>query len=162
MASFTYTTYKAGALTGAVDLTGHIIKVMLVGSSYGGAIQNGAAETTHRLTGDVISYEIAGGGGYEKGGKVLTNRTVTADTVDKEGAFDADDVSWTSSTITASGAIVYVSGTRNSIGNMAADNSNEAVSKSWVLAFIDFGGLQSSSNGTFQIVWNSEGIINWS
>ncbi len=163
MASFLYTNYKAAALTGAVNLTGNCIKVMLVSNLYGGAIQNSNAIDTHIVTGDVVAYEIAAGGGYVKGGVELTSKTVTADTADNEGAFDAADVSWTSSTITASGAIVYMSGSTNAnIADRSNDNSAAAQGKSYVLAFIDFGGNLSSSNGTFQIVWNSEGIINWS
>lgn len=166
MASFLYTKYKASALSGAVNLTGHTIKVMLVDGSYAARINSNNAQNVDFLTGDVTAYEIAAGGGYTKGGKVLTNRTVSADTVDKEGVFDADDVSWTSSTITASGAIIYVSGSTiqdpNPLTMLQNDNSTAAINKSYLIAFVDFGGNQSSSNGTFQIVWNNEGIINWS
>ena len=42
-----------------------------------------------------------------------------------------------------------------------ARNDATAVGKSMLVAFVDFGGNQSSSNGTFRISWNSEGIINW-
>jgi hypothetical protein len=162
MASFLYTKYKASALTGAVDLTGHTIKVMLVNGNYAAQINSSNAQNTHFLTGDVVAYEIADGGGYIKGGKVLTSKSVTADTTDKEGVFDADDVSWPSSTITASGAVIYVSGSINPLGDLSNSNTAAAINKSYLIAFVDFGGNQSSSNGTFQIVWNNEGIINWS
>jgi hypothetical protein len=162
MASFLYTKYKASALSGAINLTGHTIKVMLVDGTYAAQINSSNAQNTHFLTGDVKAYEIAEGGGYVKGGKILTNKTVTADTVDKEGVFDADDVSWTSSTITASGAIIYVSGSTNQFGDLSNMNDTASKNLSYLVAFIDFGGNQSSSAGTFQIVWNNEGIINWS
>jgi hypothetical protein len=162
MASFLYTHYKKAALSGAVRLNVDTVKVMLVGSSYGPFVANNSAETTHISTGDITAYEIAAGGGYAKGGLELTNKSLAADTTDREGVFDADDVTWSNSTITASGAIIYISG-YNSGEAVAADarNDNFAKSRSFLVAFVDFGGNQSSSNGTFRISWNSEGIINW-
>jgi hypothetical protein len=108
------------------------------------------------------AWEIAAGGGYTIGGLELLNKSFTADTVDREGVFDADDVTWSSSTITASGAIIYVSGYNSGETTAStARNDPTAIGKSFLVAFVDFGGNQSSSNGTFRISWNSEGIINW-
>lgn len=156
MASFLYTHYKKAALSGAIDLANNCIKVMLVTNAYGPIAAS--SETSHAVTGDIKAYEVAAGGGYAPGGLELTSRTLTQDNVDKEGVFDAADAVWSSSTITASGAVVYVSGGSSypANGNSAADQS-----KSWLIAFVDFGGNQSSSNGTFQISWNSEGIVNF-
>ena len=137
---------------------------MLVNSSYAGL--GTSAETTHIATGDVKAYEVAAGGGYVLGGLALENKLVSADTsADREGVFDADDITWSSSTITAAGAIVYVSGFNTGTATVDNDpnsrNDAFAQSRSFLVAFVDFGGNQSSSNGTFRISWNSEGIINW-
>jgi hypothetical protein len=160
MASFLYTHFKKAALSGAVRLNVDTIKVMLVNNTY--LASNPNAETTHTYTGDVKNWEIAAGGGYQIGGLELLNKSFTADTLDREGVFDADDVTWSSSTITASGAIIYVSG-YNSGETTASTARNDpfAQTRSFLVAFVDFGGNQSSSNGTFRISWNSEGIINW-
>ena len=143
MASFLYTNYKRAALAGEVALLTDTIKVMLVSSSYT------PNETAHTVLADVSAHEIAAGSnpGYTAGGITLTSKTVTADTVDREGVFDAADVSWTSSTITARAAIIYRQGV--------------SATPSTLIAYVDFGSNQSSSNGTFQISWNAEGIINW-
>jgi hypothetical protein len=162
MPSFLYTHYKKAALSGAVRLNTDKIYAMLVGSSYGPLVANGTAEISHIATGDVKAYEIAAGGGYTIGGLELVNKTLVADTTDKEGVFDADDITWSNSTITASGAIIYVSGYNSGQANAEiAKNDAFAQSRSFLIAFVDFGANQSSSNGTFRISWNSEGIINW-
>ena len=160
MASFLYTHFKKAALSGAVRLNIDTVKVMLVNNTYLAANPN--AETTHATTGDMKAWEIAAGGGYTIGGLELLNKSFTADAVDREGVFDADDVTWSSSTITASGAIIYVSGYNSGETTAStARNDPTAIGKSFLVAFVDFGGNQSSSNGTFRISWNSEGIINW-
>jgi hypothetical protein len=157
MASFLYTHYKKAALSGAVNLLTNTVKVMLVNSTYSPQV-DASSETTHAVTGDIKAYEVAAGGGYAPGGLELTSRSLTQDNVDKEGVFDAADAVWSSSTITASGAVVYISG-----GSSYPANGNTAgnIGQSYLVAFVDFGGNQSSSNGTFQISWNSEGIINF-
>lgn len=162
MASFLYTHYKKAALSGAVRLNTDTVKVMLVNNFYGPFVANGTAETTHWTSGDVKAYEIAEGGGYVKGGLEITNKILTADVTDKEGVFDGDDVTWSNSTITASGAVIYISGYNSGETTAStARNDSFAQSRSFLIAFVDFGSNQSSSNGTFRISWNSEGIINW-
>jgi hypothetical protein len=148
MASSLYTHYKKLALSGHVNLVTDTIKVMLVSGTYNGSTF--ANSNTHIITGDIATvHEVVDTlGSYVRGGKVLTNGTVSADTTDSEGVYDADDVSWTSSTITASGAVIYKSGSDPT--------------RMFLIAYVDFGGNQTSSNGTFSIVWNTEGIINWS
>jgi len=68
------------------------------------------------------------------------------DTTDDEGVFDAADVTWSSSSITARGAVVY------------KDTGTDATSL--LICYIDFGQDYTSLNGDFKITWNSEGIIN--
>jgi hypothetical protein len=121
------------ALAGSI-LT-QTIKVALVTSSYT------FNQETHDYFDD-ITNEVSGTG-YTAGGATLASKTNTETT--RVTTFDAADTTWTSSTITARGAVVYyASGT---------------ASTSLLIAFIDFGADKSSDNGTFQITWNASGIF---
>jgi hypothetical protein len=72
------------------------------------------------------------GTGYTAGGKALTNvDPVLSGTT---GFVDFSNISWTSATFTARGALIYNS-----------TNSNKAV------VVLDFGGDKDVSNGTFSI-----------
>jgi hypothetical protein len=138
MANVIYNSFKKNIMNGAIDLDTDTIKVALVTSSYT------PNADTHEDMAD-ITNEVTGTG-YTAGGATLANKTVTADTTDDEGVFDADDVTWTNSTITARGAVVY-----KSTGTAAND---------LLICYFDFGSDKSSSAGNFTITWNSEGIVN--
>ena len=144
MANFLYNNYKALALSGTIDLSTDTIKVLLVTNSYTAARDN-TAKQDHTITGDIGATEVVGTN-YTAGGTALAGRSITINESQNESRFSASNVSWASSTITASGAIVY------------ADGGSEATN--YLIAYIDFGQDTSSSNGTFQIVWNAEGIVN--
>jgi len=92
---------------------------------------------------DDITNEVSGTG-YTAGGKIITttNPTISG----KVTTFDAADVSWTNSTITARYAIIY-----DYTGGSDATNA--------LVAYIDFGEDKSSENGTFQLTWNASGIF---
>ena len=121
------------ALAGSI-LT-QTIKVALVTSAYT------FNQETHDYFDD-ITNEVTGTG-YTAGGATLGTKTCTEAT--RVTTFDAADTSWTSSTITARGAVVYyASGTASS---------------SLLIAFIDFGADKSTDNGTFAIQWNASGIF---
>ena len=125
-------------MNGGIDLDTDTIKVALVTSAYT------PDADTHEDFADVTN-EVSGTG-YTAGGATLANAAVTADNTDDEGVFDADDVVWSDSTITARGAVVY--------------KSTGTASTSLLICYIDFGSDQSSSSGNFTITWNSEGILN--
>ena len=125
-------------MDGSIDLDTDTIKVALVTSSYT------PDQDAHDFFDDVTN-EVSGTG-YTSGGASLANKAVTADNTDNEGVFDADDTSWTTSTITARGAVIY--------------KSTGTPSTSPLIAYIDFGSDKASSAGTFQITWNAEGILN--
>jgi len=139
MASLLYNSFKRDIMNGSLDLDTDTIKIMLVTSAYT------PNQDTHTKRSDVTN-EVSGTG-YSAGGATLANKAVTADNTDDEGVFDADDVSWSSSTITARGAVLY----KSRGGASSADE---------LLAYIDFGSDKSSSAGTFTISWDAEGIIN--
>lgn len=134
MASITYNSFKASRLDGsAPDLTGDTIKIMLVTSSY-------TPLATHEFRSSVTNEVV--GSGYTAGGQTLASKTITGTTTP---VFDAADVTWSSSTITARGAVLY-----QDTGNAATDR---------LIHYIDFGTDQISSSGNFTIQWNASGIF---
>lgn len=139
MANVIYNSFKRDVMNGSIDLDTDTIKVMLVTSAYT------PDQDAHDKRDDVTN-EVTGTG-YTAGGATLANKAVTADNTDNEGMFDADDVTWASSTITARGAVLY----KSRGGASSADE---------LICYIDFGSDQISSSGNFTITWNAEGIIN--
>ena len=121
------------ALAGSI--LSQTIKVALVTSSYS------FDQEAHDYFDD-ITNEVSGTG-YTAGGAELTSKTCAEAT--RVTTFDAGDTSWTSSTITARGAVIYyASGTS---------------STSLLISFVDFGEDKSTDNGTFEIQWNGSGIF---
>jgi hypothetical protein len=137
MANVTYNIFKKSIMTGAIDLDTDTLKVMLVTSSYTPNIDThlDRADVTNEVTGD----------GYTEGGVTLTSVTVTQDDTNNRAVFDAGDVSWTTATITARGAVIY-----KSTGTAGND---------LLIAYKDFGSDKVSTYGTFTIVWGSDGIL---
>ena len=138
MASVVYNSFKQFLLKGDVDLD-QPCNVALVTSSYSPNID------THDYYND-ITNEVSAGGGYTTGGITLSSTTVILNTTNDRAEFDAADITWSSSTITARGAVLY----RNT-GTPAT---------SPLIAYFDFASDQSSSSGNFSITWNSAGLLN--
>ena len=80
----------------------------------------------------------ASGTGYSAGGAALTN--VTPTTSSTTALTDFSDVTWSSSTVTARGALIYNSST-------TAGSANRAV------LVLDFGSDKSSSSGDFTVTF---------
>ena len=135
----TYGSLIAKAFNKEVDFDSDTIKVALVSSSYT------PNQDTHDYWDDVATNEVSGTG-YTAGGATLTTKTVGYTSGTNVTKFDADDVSWTTSTITARYAVVYD----------ATPATNAAKP---LIGYVDFGSDQSSSSGTFSIVWDSAGIF---
>jgi len=138
MADVIYNSFKQKIMNGSIDLDTDTIKVALVTSSYT------PNQDTHDFFDDVTN-EVTGTG-YTAGGGALDNKAVTADTTDNEGVFDADDETWSTSTITARGAVLY--------------KDTGTASTSPLICYIDFGADKSSSAGNFTVSWAAEGILN--
>lgn len=134
----TYGSLIAKAFNKEVDFDSDTIKVALLSSSYT------PNQDTDDYWNDVSAYEVTGTG-YTAGGATLANKSVTYTSGTNVTKFDADDVSWTSSTITARYAVIY--------------DSTGTASTSALIGYVDFGSNQSSSSGTFSIVWDSAGIF---
>lgn len=144
MASFIFNKFKENQLNGTsfIDFDTDAIHVALVNSGY---VANASAQDTHDFFNDVATSEVTGTS-YVSGGQSLLSKTVTLDTANDRVDFDAADVVWSNSTITAYGAVLFKRvGTTDSV--------------SPVIALIDFGGVQTSSAGAFTITWSSVGIL---
>ena len=117
------------------DTTADRFKVMLVTSSYTPDFG------THDFKSDVTNEVSSVGTGYDAGGKSLTSVTLT-----QSGGtitFDAADLTWASSTITARGAVVY----------------DDSLTNDPLICYIDFGADKSSSAGDFVLTFNASGIF---
>jgi len=121
-----------------VNVSSDTIKVCLLTSSYT------PDQDAHDFYNDVSTYEVTGTG-YTAGGAALSTKTATYNSSTNTWTFDADDTTWSSSTITARYAVVY-----KSTGTPAT---------SALLAYYDFGSNQSSSGGAFTIQWNASGLV---
>lgn len=142
MASVVYNTFKQKIMTAEVDLDTDTIKCALLTSSYTSDIDNHAAWS------DVSANEVSGTG-YTTLGATLSGVTVMRDLTNDKGVFDANDVTWANSTITARYAVLY---------KYVAGSSTT----SWLICCFDFTTDKSSSNGDFTIQWNASGILNLS
>lgn len=139
MVDVIYNSFKRDIMNGSIDLDTDAINVMLVTSTY---IPDQDAHTKRSdITNEVV------GAGYTAGGSALANKAVTVDNIDNEGVFDADDIAWTTSTITARGAVLY----KARGGLSSADE---------LICYLDFTADKVSTAGTFTISWNAEGILN--
>lgn len=140
MASLIYNSYKLKLMDAStkIDLSANTIKVALVTSTYSPSADN------HDFFNDITNEVV--GTGYTAGGATLASKTTTQDNTDDEAVFDAADVTWTTSSITARAAILY--------------EYTGVTSTSPLIAYIDFGADKTSDGGTFQITFNAEGIVN--
>jgi len=120
------TSFKQELLTGTHDFTAS------TGDSFKLALYTSSATLDESTTAYTTSNEVAASGSYAAGGGTLTNVTPTSSGTT---AFtDFDDISFTTATITARGALIYND-----------DESDAAV------AVLDFGGDKTSTAGTFTI-----------
>jgi hypothetical protein len=136
MATLFYNSFFKNLADKAIDLKDDTIKVMLVTSSYT------PDRDSHEFRSSVTN-EVSGTN-YTAGGAMLANKTLTQDNTNDLCKWDADDVTWASSTITARAAVVYLS-----TGNAATDI---------LICYIDFGSDKSSAATDFKITWNASGI----
>ena len=139
MASKLYGQFLQQALNKEVDWDSDTIKVALLTNSYA------PDQDAHNYFDDVVSFEVTGTG-YTTGGTSLGNKTSTYNSATNTIVLDADDVTWSSSTITARYAVVY-----------DATPATDATKP--LIGYVDFGADQSSSNGNFTITWDSTGIV---
>ena len=122
------TSFKQELLQGLHDLDGHTLKLALIKSGESGTF--GAASTNFSNITD--SSDEASGTGYSSGGATLGSVSIALDGT--TATVDFADVSFSNSTISASGAMIY---------NSSASNR--------AIAVISFGGTVASTAGTFTV-----------
>jgi hypothetical protein len=138
MANALYNVGKGALLRGDIDLENDTIMIALVTSSYTPNID------THEDFADVTNEVSATG--YTSGGATLSGKSVTVDTTNDCAEFDATDPVWTiTGSVTARGAILY--------------KSTGTPSTSPLLAYFDFGGDETATDGDFTIQFNAEGAL---
>ncbi len=113
------------------------LKVALVASTYTPNIN------THVFFSDVTN-EVTGTG-YTAGGATLASLITAVDNTNNRASWSAGNATWSTSTITARGAVVY--------------KSTGVSTTSPLLCYFDFTTDQVSSAGTFSIVWNANGLL---
>jgi len=138
MTSGIYDRFKANLMNGVVDLEADTINVALCDNS------DLTIDVTDAVLTDYIPVpgaapELPTAGNYTANGSPLANMVVTeATTTD----WTADPLSWTSATFTTYACLIY-----------------DITATSNLVCFIDFGGAQTVTAGTFTIQWNASGII---
>ena len=140
MASKLYGQFLSQALNKEIDWDTDTIKVALLTNAYT------PDQDAHNYFDDVSTYEVSGATGYTSGGITLANKTNTYNSGTNVIVLDADDVTWSTSTITARYAVVY-------------DASPATNATRPLIGYVDFGSDQSSSNGNFTITWDATGIV---
>lgn len=91
-----------------------------------------------------VTNELSTAGGYTAGGASLGSKTCTYDTASNETRLDAADTQWTSASFTSRNAIIY--------------KSTGTASTSPLISYVDYGGDQTVSSGTFTIQWDATGV----
>lgn len=105
------------------------------GNTFKLALYDNTPSFTAATTAYTSSGEVSASGTYASGGGILTN--VTPTTSGTTGYTDFADISFTSATITAYGAMIY---NDSAVGDPA-------------VCILDFSGAKTSTTGTFTIVF---------
>ena len=123
------TSFKQEILQGVHNFTAS------TGDSFKLALYTNSASFTAATTAYTASNEVGASGSYVAGGGTLTN--VTPTTSGTTAFTDFSDLTFTSATITARGALIY--------NDTAAGDPSVVV--------LDFGSDKTSTSGDFQIVF---------
>jgi hypothetical protein len=107
------------------------------GSDFKLALYTNSASFTAATTAYTTTNEVAASGSYAAGGGALTKLGVT--TSGTTALTDFADLSFTTATITARGALIY----------------NDTATGGPTVAVLDFGSDKTSTSGTFSIIFPS-------
>jgi hypothetical protein len=127
--NFMCTSFKTELLKGVHNFTNG------TGSTFKLALYTNSASFTAATTAYTTTNEVGASGSYAAGGGALTNVTPTSSGT--TALTDFSDLSFTTATITARGALIY--------NDTATGNPSVAV--------LDFGSDKTSTAGTFTIVF---------
>jgi hypothetical protein len=137
--NFMCTSFKVEILEGVHDFRS------AGGDTFKLALYDNSAAFTAATTAYTATNEVANSGSYAAGGGTLTN--VTPTTSGTTAFTDFADLSFTSATITAFGALIY-----NTTPSHTYSNPTVCV--------LDFGGAKTSTNGTFTIIFPTADATN--
>jgi hypothetical protein len=127
--NFLCTSFKVELMRAVHDFTAS------TGDMFKLAMYDNSASFTAATTAYTATNEVAASGTYAAGGGTLTNVTPTSSGTT---AFtDFADLSFTSATITAYGAMIY----------------NDTAAGDPAVCILDFGGAKTSTSGTFTIIF---------
>jgi len=127
--NFMCTSFKVELLKGVHDFTNS------TGDTFKLALYDNNASFDASTTAYTASNEVGASGTYSAGGGTLTNVTPTSSGTT---AFtDFADISFTSATITAYGALIY----------------NDTAAGDPAVCVLDFSGAKTSTNGTFTVIF---------
>jgi hypothetical protein len=127
--NFMCTSFKQEILQGVHDFTAS------TGNSFKLALYTNSASFTAATTAYTASNEVGNSGSYSAGGGALTNITPT--TSGTTAFTDFADITFTSATITARGALIY----------------NDTAAGDPAVVVLDFGTDKTSTAGDFQVVF---------
>lgn len=139
MATFyTYGAFAAHLLNGRINFPSDTIKLALCTSSY---VYD---QDTHDYFDD-ITNELSTANGYTAGGQAISNKSIGYTAGTNVTKVDADDVVWSSSSITARIAVLY--------------KDTGTPSTSPLIGYVDFGEDKTSDSGNFTVTFDAAGIF---
>jgi len=138
--NFMCTSFKQELLTGSHNFTNS------TGDAFKLALYDNNASFTAATTDYTATNEVGNSGSYAAGGGALAN--VTPTTSGTTAFTDFADLTFTSATITARGALIY--NTTTGAGTGTTDS----------IVVLDFGSDKSSTSGDFQIVFPTADATN--
>jgi hypothetical protein len=127
--NFMPTSFKVQILQGVHNFTA------VSGNTFKLALYNNSASFTAATTAYTTTNEVTASGSYTAGGGTLSKVTPTSSGT--TALTDFADLSFTTATITAFGALIY----------------NDTATGNPAVAVLDFGGSKASTAGTFTIVF---------
>jgi hypothetical protein len=127
--NFMCTSFKKEVLQGIHNFTNG------TGNTFKLALYTNSASFTAATTAYTSSNEVSASGSYSAGGGALTN--VTPTTSGTTGFADFNDLTFTSATITARGALIY----------------NDSAAGDPAVVVLDFGSDKTSTAGDFTVVF---------
>jgi len=123
------TSFKSELMTATHNFTNS------TGNTFKLALYDNSASFTAATTAYTATNEVSNSGSYAAGGGTLTN--VTPTTSGTTAFTDFNDLTFTSATITARGALIY----------------NDTAASDPTVVVLDFGADKTSTSGDFQIVF---------
>jgi len=138
-----YNSYKQKLMQGTIDLENDTLKVALLDTTYTPDID------THEFFDDVSDCELATGHGYTADGATVAGKSTTKNTTSDRSEFDCTDPTWTADEtgFSCQYAILY--------------KSTGDPSTSPLIAYWDFGGVQSPASITFNLIVNTAGLLHF-